>query len=153
MVIQFIGMLLLGLLLVWGIPKHLEKARKALDDAFWPSFMWGLLAVVLTPMVAFLLFFSLIGMPIALFLMVLYVLAGIYGMILISLYLGEKILKKVTKRHWRSVSPYWSIVLGVLIVVLLVNIPFLGLLIKCFLISAGMGGLISFARIMIKQFR
>lgn len=151
--IQLIGMLLLGLFLLWAIPKHLEKARKALDSSFWPAFVWGLLAMALTPIVSLLLAFSLIGFPIAMFLMILYVLAGLYGMILISLYLGEKILKKVSKRHWRGVSSYWSMTVGVLVVIIMVNIPILGLLIKCFLVAAGMGGLIAFARIMIKQFR
>ncbi len=140
--IQLIGLWILGLVLLWAIPKQIVKVNKLLQKEFWPSVSRGLLFAFLLPICLFVIALTIVGLPVTFLVGALYFAGILCATIHISFYLGEWVLLKFTKRKWKGVSQHWSMVLGVLIFVLLISIPFIGWLFKWILVSAGFGALI-----------
>jgi hypothetical protein len=136
-----VGMWIYGFILVAAVPKLFEKVSKELQKKFWPSLGKGVVFWVGLPIASLVLLFTGFGWLVAGVAFGLYLLLGITSVIFISTYFGEWILKKITKRHWRKVSLYWSMLLGVFLFCLVVSIPFIGWLLKILLVSAGVGAL------------
>jgi len=144
MLIKFLSLLALGFVILYLHSKKVTDIIKILNKDFWPSLGWGALALFVSPIVIVLLLFTVVGWAIALLMAGLLLVGMLYGMIVSLTAIGEWILKKVTKRHWRSVSQNWSLVLGVFLFSLIVFIPILGGLIKLLIISTGLGATILF---------
>lgn len=140
--IKLAGLWLLGFLLVWLYPKKLAKVSKLLNKNFWPHLGWGALAVILVPILAFFLFLTMIGWALSFVLAGLYLAAVFIAIVAVSTCFGEWLLKQLTGRHWRSVSLYWSMILGVLLFVIVTSIPLLGFILKFLIVSTGLGVLI-----------
>jgi len=139
---QLVSLWILGLVLLWAVPKYLLKVNKALQKDFWPSVGRGLVVSFILPICLFVIALTLVGIPVAVLVGALYAVALLCSIIHISFYLGEWVLRKLTKRRWKGVSPHWSMILGVLLFVLIVSIPLIGWLLKWILVSAGFGALL-----------
>ncbi len=61
-----VSTLLLGLLLLWLIPRSADRVFRAAREAPWVSALWGLAGLVLLPVVAALLLLSLVALPLGL---------------------------------------------------------------------------------------
>lgn len=138
-IIKLIGLWLLGFLLVWLYPKKFAKASKLLHKNFWPHLGWGILAVVLIPIIAFFLLLTMVGWALSFVLAGLYLAAVFIAIVTVSTCFGEWLLKKITGRHWRSVSLYWSMILGVFLFVVATSVPLLGFVLKLLIIATGLG--------------
>ena len=64
-----VSTLLLGLLLLWLVPRGAERVLRAAREAPWVSAAWGLGVTVLLPLVAALLLLSLVALPLGLVLL------------------------------------------------------------------------------------
>jgi hypothetical protein len=89
-----------------------------------------------------LLMLTVIGLPVALVLGALYLSGMLYATVLASCWMGEAILRRVTKRYWRNSSPYASMMVGAFLFVLIISVPLLGWLAKCLLLAAAFGALL-----------
>jgi cytoskeletal protein CcmA (bactofilin family) len=150
---SLVSLWLVGALIIWLVPKHVEKVKKELHKEFWGSFARGFITLLIAPIVLVILGMSGIGFMLALILGALLFLGSLCAIIHVSTCMGEWVLKKVTGRKWRGVSPYWSMLLGVFIFVFLASIPFVGWILKGFMIAVGFGALLKVAHGEVKRMR
>jgi cytoskeletal protein CcmA (bactofilin family) len=125
-----IGFVFLGL-----FPKGFEKVARAIEYRPYASLGWGLLAMMLTPLLVVLFALTVIGIPVSFVLVFLAYLAWVAALYLTAFFLGRKILlKRFGERRG------WSLLLGLFIIYLLGLIPFAGPVIKLFLVTFSLGG-------------
>ena len=135
-VILFFGQLILMLLLVRIFGKQLNKLTTIVTKSFWSIMGLGLVKLVVTPVLIALLIASLIGIPIAVALIV------VYG---VSLFLAEYIAGGVLG-HWMAQKGYlatdnlyWQAAAGFGLLQVIAFIPGLGGLVNFLGFLAGMG--------------
>ena len=158
---EFLTLLLLGALAVWLCPTLLSRTAGTLRDKPLPSLGWGFLvlvvgvvALILAGITVFLLGlavgvvtlfglmgvvygigFSAIGLAGAVFL----ALAQFGSKLVVALLIGDVILRLIRKDY--SVSVFWPLLLGILLLTLFNAIPILGILVSLFSILFGFGAI------------
>lgn len=116
-----------GLVLIW---KMGDKANQLLDlasDKIWLSIAWGILVMIVTPVVVAIVFFTIIGIPLALITFVIWLIALYLSHVVFSLLLGRSIMKNVLTRE--NPSLVWSLLVGIVVYELIVFIPLIGALV------------------------
>lgn len=161
-----ITLLLVGLLIGWLAPGLLRQSAITLNSRLWESLLWGVIGVTGFGFGLFLLGFVVVVLMIILGLLTLgdlvgttlmlglwlgftlilgyKLLAGYAAKIVVSACLGRWILNKVNSPA--AEHRFWPLVLGVVILVVLWSIPFLGWLVNLALILFGFGALLLVAR-------
>lgn len=125
---------LLGLIIVGLIILSLFKnrARKVVDNMIansGKSMLWGLILLIATPIVAFIIMFTIVGLPLALIVSALYMVALYLTKIFTALAFGFIFWKFLLKKDLKDINIMWLLVIGVVIFIILTSIPFLGWLI------------------------
>ncbi|HLD21835.1 MAG TPA: polymer-forming cytoskeletal protein [Patescibacteria group bacterium] len=132
----FLVMVILGIILLAFVPKFVRDVTanmvKKQSGTVW---LTGVLTVLLVPMVAIMLAITLIGIPFALLLMLLYGIILCFSTLFVGVVVGDWIFKK---KH----GPYLSFFVGFLLVSIVFAIPFLGWMIKLGAIIWGTGGIL-----------
>lgn len=137
--VSIIWLMVLGTVLLALFPGYAYRVNENLDDSPWKSFIWGILSLILTPIIAGLLIITIIGFPIALIIFFIY-LFGIYvTKIYFGHYLGKRILVRLraTGSHW-----FWSLLLGIVIILVLAKIPILGPIVRVVVVIFGLGAIV-----------
>ncbi|OIO48060.1 MAG: hypothetical protein AUJ28_00055 [Parcubacteria group bacterium CG1_02_37_51] len=131
---------LIGLLLLWLVKGYtLEITAKMKDDPA-KIILWGVLFFVVTPLVAIVLMISVIGIPLALMIMAIYVIALYIAKIFAALLVGQWVSKKF---NWSFALP-WQFLLGLVIYLILVSLPWIGGALVIIALWWGLGGMIRF---------
>lgn len=151
--VKVIGLWLLALLVIWMMPKKLEKSMHELNHGVWPAIGVGLLVLIGAPVAMIIVAMTIIGVHIALVMAALYLLLILSAKIVISTYVGDWLIKRVSGRHWRNVSMVWSSLLGIVLLFLVTLIPVLGWLISCFALALGVGAILMFERNEMRRWR
>lgn len=139
-VISFLAALLTAFVLIAVFPKVATGALELLDGELWKSLGIGFLALILLPPAALILIFTLVGLPLGLIGFATYFVYIYLSQIVFGIFLGEKILKGLTKKE--TVSFYGAAFVGLIILAFLGLIPILGWLIKFVVILFGLGALV-----------
>lgn len=151
--VKWIGFWLLALLVIWIMPKKLEKSMRELDNGVWPGLGIGMLTLIGLPVVAVIAAMTLVGMPIAAVLAMFYILTVFAGKIVVSTYVGEWIIKQFSGRHWRHVSLVWSSLLGLTVLYIVTLVPFVGWLVSAFALCMGIGAFLQFEKQELRRWR
>lgn len=128
--------LVLGLL--WK--KFTNDGASRLGNNFWGSLGWGLIMVIVTPVVGIALAITIIGIPLAILLFLAYGLGLLIACILAPVVLGAWLIKWITKSATPKVD-WVAILLGVVVFNLVGIIPVLGGLFKIILLLSVVGSL------------
>lgn len=112
-------LLIMGIIFLGLLPIYFESSYQYIKTNFWMSVLVGLIGVIVTPVLIFLLAMSVIGIPVALFLMVLYMFVIWFVRIFPLILLGRLLLSR-TKSKAGNV---WAFALGLLIYSVLCLIP------------------------------
>ena len=131
--------ILLAIVLILLAPKVAREAKEELAQNFWPSLLVGVLSLVVVPTLFLILLLTVIGSPIAVILIILYGILVYIAKILVGFLLGEKIVTLIDKK--KEVSMVWSVVFGLVILLILFQIPFVGSIINFVATLFGLGGL------------
>lgn len=131
LVIDFVSSLVLGLLLLWLFPATVQAIVESLYQRPLSVLGAGVLAFILIPLIAFVLLLVVIGIPLALILWVLYLIALYLSKIFVFLAIGQLILKNVARG--------WALALGLVIYEILAIVPFIGPFIVFLTILFGLG--------------
>lgn len=123
-IISFLSLLLIGLLIITLIPKKSEEIGKKMLDKPWANIGWGLIYLIITPIVLILVAVTVIGIPLALIVLFSYLIAIYLTKIFIGIALGQKLLKWGNNKQ--KVSLTWAMILGVILFYILVDLPFIG---------------------------
>lgn len=132
------AMFLMGLLLFWIMPGMRSSAPPAFRTMLTSGGI-GFLAAVAMPVAAIVLAITLIGIPVSLLLIGLWLLGLYLAKIIIALWIGTAILGLREGGVSASLLP---LLLGIIIVVVAVNVPYVGGVLNFILILVGLGALV-----------
>lgn len=134
-----IGTLLVGLTFVLTLRRPVTALADAMRTAPWASLGLGLAVLFIAPILILVLAFTLIGLPLASVLCVLYVLAIYLSVILTGIVLGRTIIRPLVKTGEPSLI--WSLLLGFTLLAILMAIPFLGGIVAFAAMVFGLGAI------------
>jgi hypothetical protein len=126
----------LGILVVVFIPRHTDTVAETIAKAPLQSFLTGLAAWIVVPVVAALLIITICLSPVAALWLLVAAVALLFGWIAAGLVLGVRILRAVTDKE---PNPVPAVALGVLILSLLAFVPCVGLVLSAVVLTWGMG--------------
>jgi cytoskeletal protein CcmA (bactofilin family) len=133
LIIDLVSSLIIGLILLYLFP----VATRAIVDAIGQKPLGvlgiGLLILILVPFVIFLLFATVVGIPLALILTAIFLIAMYLTKIYIALFIGRLILRKAALG--------WAFLLGLVLYEIVSFIPFVGLLLGLFTLLFGLGAI------------
>jgi cytoskeletal protein CcmA (bactofilin family) len=137
-VLRIAGAFLMGLLLFWLIP-GIKDTPLSNGRGLLTSGGIGFLALVAVPVAIIILAITVLGLPIAFTTLLFYLLAIYLSKIVIGKYIG-KVLLRSDKDTMASTA--LELLLGIFIVIVAVNLPFIGGILNILLIIIGLGALL-----------
>lgn len=123
---------LLGALLLAFAPKYTQNLIETVSKKFWKSILTGLVAGIVIPVVGGILLITFFGIPTGAILFFAYILAMVFGKIVFSIFLGQKIQSTLKFGKNR----YLGLLIGIIAFSILGIIPVIGW-------AAGMAGTLS----------
>lgn len=141
-VVWFFGVFVAAALCLMLFPRFLREAAAAVGRRPWQSLGLGLAILVCGPVLGVMLLITIIGIPLALLLVPLYLLVLYLGWITTALFIAQRGTEAL--RPGRTSTPAWQLLalfLGLLALWLLRQIPFVGGLIAFLALIAGIGAL------------
>ena len=147
-----LGLLALGVLAQFALPRLIQASADRLAEQPWPNLGYGLVWGLLTPAVAGLLAFTLVGAPAAFVLMAGFVVVAALGYVTTGYAAGLWLRQRFTQRladpgTWGRIG--WT-VLGLLILLLVSAVPFVGWIVATLAFTAGLGAAVA---VVLERFR
>jgi hypothetical protein len=138
-IIWFLAMFAFGALFIALFPGwSVRSAERIRTEPGW-SALWGLIALIVTPVAIMLAFNTIIGIPIAIASLAGYIVALLLASIFSSIAVGRFILK--------SSSIWLQLLVGLILVFVFSAIPFIGFLVRLAVLIFGLGAMVlSFVR-------
>ena len=127
--------MLISIVLVLIMPSMSNRLSNNVKEKFWKTLLFGLIALIVIPIAAVLIMITVIGIPIGIILLILYALAVYLSKIVAALYVGKLVFEKPEKHLIKAV------IVGVIIYVILVNIPYIDGLVRLLAVLLGMGAI------------
>jgi hypothetical protein len=136
------GLVAVGLLLAYGLGRLSTAASQALAARPWFGMGVGFAVLVCVPAAAGLLFVTVIGIPLALIVVLVYLAMLIAGYVVGALFLGDRALARL--RGGAAPTPGWRLVALVAVLVVVgwvAEVPVVGNLARLAVLLLGLGGL------------
>lgn len=130
---SLLNILVVGLLMVLLLPRLFEKLKEIEPNRLLPSFAWGLLILVVTPIAALIALITYVGIATSILSVALYAIFIYISTILSSFTITSLVLKNKVK------NPYLLLLIGLSCLYLIKLIPFVGGLVTFALICLGLG--------------
>jgi len=129
----------LGLVLISFWREQIIKITDLMLAKIGPSLGWGILALLLTPIIVIILLITIIGLPLAFISLALWLIAIYASKILVGILVGRSLLNN----YWPSKkdSLILAMIIGIIIAWLIFALPFVGGLISLLAILWGLGGI------------
>ena len=137
--------LVVGLVLVFVGKNITSKVLDKLEDKPLKMLIPGLILMFVLPPIAIVLMFTIIGIPLALIILVWWLVMMYLARIIAAILVGQLILKNLNKKNKDKIKLIWSLILGVIICWLLFAIPFVGWIISLIAIWLGLGSIWTYA--------
>ncbi len=116
--------LVIGLVLISVWKKQIIKITNIMLEKPGPSMGWGVVVLLLTPIICLLLLLTIIGIPLAFLVMATWVIAIVLSKIIAGIFVGRNILDRFGKKSKDSLI--WAMIIGVVIVKFIFAIPIIG---------------------------
>ncbi len=124
-IIKLIGFILIGLVLMKLFPRTTKNAVSKISDKPWVNFGIGILFLIVTPILALVVLFTLVGVYFTLIAALVYGLLIILSIISSSIFVGSWIVKQLSKKT-EIVIDWQALLIGVVLVGIASIIPFIG---------------------------
>ncbi len=141
-IINLFGMLLVGTILVSLFEKTSKKVSAVLIQNNPINLAWGLLVLVGMPTALIIIAITIIGIPLAIIVLGFYLFLLYTAKIYRGLAPNNLVFIAKEKRNKKEIPIIWKMILGVLIIFLVVNIPYIGPFISILLMLWFLGALI-----------
>ena len=135
---SYVGMLLVGGIMLWLLKKPLNNAVDALHNSSLSALGFGLLIAILTPPALLLLMLTVIGIPLAMVALPLYLIMLYMGKIVISLALARTLFSAAS---FTKVTPLFELFVGITVLHLIKLVPMGGYLISMVATWIGVGAI------------
>jgi len=119
---SFFGLIIVGLLLIWIFGDKVKKISQRMTEKPGKSMLYGLAILIITPIVSVILMVTIIGLPLGIIMLLLYGIALYISTAFVGIVLGRKILSYLQKKKMEEVSLFWSLILGLLIYTVIVDL-------------------------------
>jgi cytoskeletal protein CcmA (bactofilin family) len=144
-IISFIAIFIIGLILILFARRNMKLLALSLKYQPVMSLAWGALLFFITPIVAFIIMFTLIGIPLALIMLVVWGIFLYLSQIPVALIIGWLILSR--GRETNSIGfLLGALALGLFILYLVTLIPIVGWILWLFVMIFGLGTLVTVFR-------
>ncbi|MDZ7773060.1 MAG: hypothetical protein U5K31_10040 [Balneolaceae bacterium] len=143
----FLSLLISGLVLIRIFERTAVDLQRFATERFWKNTGIGLASFLLIPLMALVLLVLVFTIPLSIILWVLYGLSLLAGYLLVAMILGAAFILYFREETSTSVY-YWGLALGMLLLGLLVNLPWIGGLINLLLLFFGLGSLVRYTWVM-----
>ena len=140
---SFLTTLVFGLLMIRFVPNYTKGVAYTVRDKIWKSLGYGLLSLILIPVVAFILLITVIGFPIGLLFVFSYVFYIYLAKIFIAVCIGDYLYEKLG----RNKTQYLPYVLGLVVYYVLTWIPIIGGLVNLVVLLLGLGAAVLYCRV------
>lgn len=138
--IFFLSKLIIGIILIAILKPYIKTTNQILKDSTWKSLGIGFLTIIVIPVVSVLTLATIIGIPIAIFGVFVFLTLAYISNIILSAGIGEWIIKLIKKES--IPSPIISFILGFIIITLIGLIPYLGFFVRILILFFGSGMII-----------
>lgn len=138
-VLEALWLLALGLVAIALVPHRVRIVAEQIRTQFGISLLVGFILLVTVPVGAVLLFATIIGIPLSAIAMLLYFATLCPAMIFSAVWLGELVTTGWFRRPSASTSLYLALMIGVLILVILFALPWLGWIFRVLAVLVGFG--------------
>jgi len=138
--VSMIGLGLIAFLLVGVWPRGVKKTIKIMLDKPGPSFGWGLLALFVAPFILLFLFLTIIGIPLAIILGLLWVAVLSGSRVFVAVLVGQRLLENFWQNKKESLI--WAAVIGIVVTVFAFGLPVIGWGLSFGATLWGLGGLL-----------
>jgi len=135
-----LALMITGIVISLVCKKNAYQAKQAVSESFLKSMGLGFVFMVCIPIAILILLFTVIGIPIAVIALFAYVILIYVAKIPVATFVGDRILKLLIKP--REPSLIWSMLLGLVILTILFNIPYLKWLIYFIVLFTGFGAIL-----------
>ncbi len=115
------GLLVVGLITVWLFGKKTKEITSRMLKNPGKQMLLGLAILILTPIVGFILIFTVIGFPLGIIILLLYGILLYISTVFFAVFLGEKILLTIQKKK-KEISISWSLLVGLLVYIIAVDV-------------------------------
>jgi len=134
-ILRFFGIIFLAILIFFIFNKLLVNSEKIVFNNVLKSFLWGVLGYILIPILFIIFLITIIGIPIAIFLIAFYVIMILSAFIIVPYKLGNTIFDYFNKKT----NTIISLIVGVIVFCIIVNLPYIGSLFYTFFMVVGAG--------------
>lgn len=145
---NFFAMMVLGVAIILGTPSLMHRTLDTTKNRLWPSLGIGLIVLFVPPIIALLLTFTFIGIPLAAFVILLWLATLLLSTPIAAHAIGRLVFGKIDLK----VGEKWQQVIGLAVGLLLIEIvgliPILGGLVKFVALLLGLG---TFALVMVMR--
>lgn len=138
-VLRFGAAFVTGLLLLWLVPPLKRLSLDSLGETVTAAGA-GLIAIIAVPIIALMIAFTLIGLPIAVVGVLLWLVALYFAKIVLAHFVGRRLFD----RAGRSTHFATALAVGLVLILLAVNMPWVGGLVNFLLTITGFGLLVMF---------
>ncbi|VVB54442.1 Uncharacterised protein [uncultured archaeon] len=138
-IIGYLWLLLIGIISLIFAPELTQKISDNISVKPLKNLLWGLLVLIVTPVVAILLLITIIGIPLGLILLVIYIILFYISRIYVGLWVGQYVLRKLKQE---TKSRVLAMALGLIIVVIGINLPIIGGFIHFVIVLLGFGAIV-----------
>lgn len=139
-ILFYLSVLITGLILLRIFQKTAIDIHRFATEKFWKNTGVGLLTFIGVPLAIALLMLPVLTIPLSVLLLLVFILALFTGYLLVALTLG--IMAILYFKGEPNVSTYyWGLALGMIIIAILTNLPFIGVILNALLLFFGLGSL------------
>ena len=138
-IIWAVGLLLMGLLLVFLFPRFIKGIGSMITQHPGESLLWGFLGLIVIPILFVLLLATVIGIPIALLLLTLFLWIIYLSQLSLGVVLGNHLFAMEEQEGWNL---FWKLAVGVIIIQALTFIPYVRFFVNLAGIIFGLGAIL-----------
>jgi cytoskeletal protein CcmA (bactofilin family) len=140
-ILFLLALMITGIVLTLIFKKNAYQAKRAVTASFLKSLGWGFVFMVCIPIAIIILIVTILGIPIAIISLFAYAVLLYIAKIPVATALGGMIIKAFGKQGEPSLI--WSMLLGLIILTILLNIPYLEWLIYFVVLFTGFGAILT----------
>lgn len=137
--LRIFSALVIGLVLISFWRSQIIEITDLMLNKIGPSFGWGILTLILAPIIVFILLITIIGLPLSLILTALWLIALYVSKILTGILIGRSLLNNFLAKQKDSLI--LAMIMGIIISYLIFSLPFMGWLAGLLAILWGLGGI------------
>lgn len=139
-IVSILSAVIVGLIVISFFNRPLRNVMQRAVRTPGPAIGWGIIMLIITPIISAILLVTIIGIPLGLILFASWLIALYIGKLVIAIALGEMLLRKKHENN-ETQSLLWPMVLGIAVTCIVFSIPILGWLLCLVATVWGLGAM------------